>query len=460
MKQTQQSFFLQYQSNWILDDSRLKILEKSRQVGMTIATAYSAVRRHVSKKNNYDTWIASRDELQAKLFVDDCKKFSKILAPACDFFGNRLIFEEKFDALSSLKFSNGTAINSLSSSVDSQAGKRGSRILDEFALHRDQKSLYATTLPGITWGGRLEILSTHRGSNNFFNKLICEVRDCGNPKNFSYHRVTLQDALEQGFLEKLKSKLPDDDERVHMSNGEYFDFVKNSCPDEESFLQEYMCVPADDRSAFIASDMVTNCEYEFNEQNWELSDFSSKTNECFLGIDIGRTNDLTVFWLLERGKNVLLTRKVLCMQNETFSAQEKELQKFFAVRNLRRICIDQTGIGRQFYERASDNFGKYRVEGITFTYAVKEQLAYQLRTAFENREIKIPSDDFIRADLRSIRRETTLAGNIRFAGDRGRNGHADRFWALALAIHAAGTGGPRSAVCFENVERLKVRKFL
>ena len=45
--------------------------------------------------------------------------------------------------------------------------------------------------------------------------------------------------------------------------------------------------------------------------------------------------------------------------------------------------------------------------------------------------------DAIRADLRSIRKTTTAAGNIRFEADRGPGGHADRFWALALALHAA-----------------------
>ncbi|MDR1414152.1 MAG: terminase family protein [Puniceicoccales bacterium] len=439
MKSSAQSFFLQYQTNWIRDNSRLKILEKSRQIGMTLATAYGAVRRHISKQNSYDSWAMSRDKLQAKLFVEDCKKFAKILAPAYDFFCNKFVSEEKIDAFLSLKFSDGTAINSLSSNINAQAGKRGSRILDEFALHADQKALYAIALPGLTWGGQLEILSTHRGSNNFFNKLICEVRDGGNFKQFSYHRVTLQDALEQGFLNKLKARLPEFDARLQMSEGEYFDAVRNECADEESFLQEYMCVPVDDRSAFITSDMVANCEYQFNEcDSWELNDFSAPTEDCFLGIDVGRSHDLTVFWLLEKRSEILLTRKVLCMQNMPFSKQEDELYKFFDLANLRRMCIDQTGIGRQFFERAAERFGSYRVEGITFTNTAKERLAYQLRTVFENREIRIPGDGNIRADLRSVKRETTFAGNIRFAGDRGKNGHADRFWALALAIQAAG----------------------
>jgi phage FluMu gp28-like protein len=484
-------FFLRYQADWILDNSPLKILEKSRQIGMTLATAYSAVRRHVSKRWNYDTWVASRDEFQAKLFIGDCKKFAKILAPACDFFGRLTVFEEKCDSFSSLRFSNGTVISPLSSSVNSQVGKRGSRILDEFAVHCDQKNLYVTALPGITWGGQLEILSTHRGSNNFFNELIEEIRDGGNPKKFSYHRVTLQDALEQGLLDKLKDKLDESDERAEMSDVEYFDFVKRGCPDEESFLQEYMCVPSDDRSAFITSDMIANCEYKWSgkfgnseqlkltvhddmggevfngteeddclpdSSNWELTSFSARTDACFLGVDIGRTCDLTVFWLLERREKLLLTRKILCMANAPFSTQERELQKFFTIKNLKRVCMDRTGIGQQFFERATENFGKYRVEGITFTNAVKEQLAYGIRTEFENETIRIPGDDFIRADLRSVRRETTFAGNIRFAGDRGKNGHADRFWALALAIHAANGSKREISSHFEAVGRRERRE--
>ena len=73
------SFFLPYQVKWIRDNSRLKIMEKSRQIGISLAAAYSVVRRHMSGMGYYDTWISSRDDLQAMLFLDDCKKFAKII---------------------------------------------------------------------------------------------------------------------------------------------------------------------------------------------------------------------------------------------------------------------------------------------------------------------------------------------------------------------------------------------
>jgi phage FluMu gp28-like protein len=61
-----------------------------------------------------------------------------------------------------------------------------------------------------------------------------------------------------------------------------------------------------------------------------------------------------------------------------------------------------------------------------------------VRSAFEDKSLRIPCHPKIRADLRAIKKETTAAGNLRFTADRGRNGHSDRFWALALARHAAG----------------------
>ncbi|MDR2436181.1 MAG: hypothetical protein LBD33_02635 [Puniceicoccales bacterium] len=431
-----ETFFLPYQRKWITDDSRLKIMEKSRQIGITMATAYGLVRLHASGKLRFDSWVASRDELQAKLFIGDCRNFANIFQGFAKLHGLE-IFDQKSCSFS-IAFAAGSSIHSLSSNPDAQAGKRGTRVLDEFALHQDPRQLFIISLPGITWGGQLEIVSTHRGSNNFFNTLINDIRENGNPKHFSHHRVTLEDALHQGFLRRLQRKLSADDPRKTMTDGEYFDYVKSSCPDDDSFMQEYMCLPNDDKSAFLSYDLMDSCTFA-ELDNWMLSfdAMGRSKGDFYLGIDVGRDHDLTVMWLLEMCGDILLTRRVICLKNEPFASQERTLCEFAQLPNLRRICIDQTGIGRQFYERACECFGKYVVEGITFTNSVKEQLAYRVRTTFEDRSIKIPSDDHIRADLRAIKRETTFAGNVRFAADRGRNGHADRFWALALAIHAS-----------------------
>ena len=179
---------------------------------------------------------------------------------------------------------------------------------------------------------------------------------------------------------------------------------------------------------------------------WSDRSDRSDLSDCkalYIGVDVGRNHDLTVIWInsFEGGRH--LCRRLIVLENLKFSAQEEILYPFLELPNMRRCCIDASGLGMQLAERAADRFGSYRVEGIKFSGPVKEALAYPFRAAFEDRNIRIPRDPKLRADLRAIKKETTAAGNIRFSADRGENGHSDRFWAGALAIHAqGGNDGP------------------
>ena len=427
------TLMLPYQVRFIRDTARLVLVEKARQIGFSWATAYKLVASTSLKDARNDDWVSSRDDLQARLLIEDCKNFANILHVAADDLGEKVVDQDKNSAYV-LQYANGHRTHSLSSNPDAQAGKRGRRVLDEFCLHPDQRKLYAIAYPGITWGGSMEIISTHRGSNTLFNELVNEIKHKGNPKQISLHTVTLQAALEDGLLYRLQQKLPADDERQGMDEAAYFDFIRQGCPDEETFLQEFCCVPSDDNAAFLSYDLIQGCEYKPTD-TWQ-TDLADAKGQLYIGVDIGRDHDLTVLWVIERLGDTAHTRRVITLQNETFEAQESELYSILALPQVRRCCIDQTGMGRQFTERAQQRFGTYKVEGITFTGPVKEELAYPVRAAFEDRTVRIPSDPFLRADLRAIKKETTAAGNLRFTADRGKNGHAERFWALALALHA------------------------
>lgn len=427
------TLLLAYQKRWVMDDARLKIAEKSRQIGWTWSTAYGLVRRKSKKDARQDGWISSRDEIQARLFLEDCKNFATLLQIGAHDLGEKVI-DEKGNTAYVLSFANQLRLHSMSSNPDAQAGKRGDRALDEFALHPDPRKLYSIAYHGITWGGSLEIFSTHRGTHNYFNKLITEIRHGGNPKGFSLHRVTLQDALDAGFLYKLQSKLPAEDERQQMDEADYFNFIRAGCADEESFNEECMCVPSDDASAFLSYELIGTCQYN-PEEAWQRT-VATATGELYIGVDVGRMSDLTVIWVLERLGDVLYTRAVIELKKTAFSEQERILYSWLELPNVRRCCIDSTGLGMQLAERAKERFGTYRVEGVTFTGPVKEDLAYPVRAAFEDRTVRVPADKKVEADLRAIKKETTPSGNVRFGADRGVNGHADRFWALALAVHA------------------------
>ena len=428
------AIFLPFQSKWIKDESRIKLMEKSRQIGISWSTAYGADERAAAQGARFDEWVSSRDDIQARLFIEDCKLWAGIMGMAAKDLGEVVLDADKKLSAYVLQFASGRRIHSMSSNPDAQAGKRGSRILDEFALHRDQRKMWAIAEPGVTWGGNIELVSTHRGSYSFFNNLVREARHGGNPKKISLHRVTLQDALDQCFLFKLQQSLPAEDERQDMDEAAYFDYIKGRAADSESFDQEYMCVPADDDAKFLEYGLITACEYSTGTV-WQRSLEGPFQGRLFAGIDIGRKKDLTVLWVVEQLGDVLYTRHVEVMEKMRKSEQEKRLWPWIEICD--RTCIDETGMGIGWVDDAQDKFGEQRVEGVTFTAPVKEAMAYAVKGDMEDRKLRIPEDPKTRADFRKLQKVTTTAGNIRFVAERDGDGHADRFWALALARQAA-----------------------
>ncbi len=69
-------------------------------------------------------------------------------------------------------------------------------------------------------------------------------------------------------------------------------------------------------------------------------------------MDIGRKKDLTVIWIIEVLDNVKHTRKVKILEKTPFHIQEEILENILKHKNLRRCCIDATGLGMQLAENA------------------------------------------------------------------------------------------------------------
>jgi phage FluMu gp28-like protein len=417
-------YFLPYQLRWMEDAAPLKIMEKSRQIGLSYCTALSAVCRAVEKPARMDVWVSSRDFFLAKVFVEDCKRWAKLLNVGARDLGTMVI--EKETSAHVLELKRGRRIYSLSSNPNALAGKRGHVILDEFALHEDQALLYRVAKPVVTWGGQLEIISTHRGPNTVFNDIIRDITERGNPMGWSHHKVTLQDAIEEGLVERINQKTGREESREA-----YAARIHAECLDEEQWLQEYCCVPCEEKSSFISYEMVAGCEEDC------LKDFNylqECQNPLYLGMDVGRKQDLTVMDVGEKIGDVVWDRLRIEMHARPFAEQEHELRRLLSLPQMQFACLDATGIGMQLAERAKEDFG-WMVEPVTFTAPMKEQMAYGLKAAFEGRNLRIPRDNALSDDLRGVKKEITASGNIRFAGESA-DSHCDRFWAKALRHYA------------------------
>ena len=154
-----------------------------------------------------------------------------------------------------------------------------------------------------------------------------------------------------------------------------------------------------------------------------------------MGVDVGRTTNLFVIDVGEKIGDVMHDRIRIELHGKTFTEIEFELYRLLRLPQVKRCCIDATGMGMQLGERARESFG-WKVEAITFTPAVKEELAFGLRRDFEDRKLRLVRDDNLRSDLRALKKEVTVSGNIRFAGEA-EDSHCDRTWAMALRQHAA-----------------------
>jgi len=209
---------------------------------------------------------------------------------------------------------------------------------------------------------------------------------------------------------------------------------------QEAIEEEFHCNPRSDKSRHLLPyDLINTCE----EDNVLYDILENIIGGLFIGVDIGRRHDLTVIWILEKIGNVFYSRMVIELFDTKFRTQYSILSGYLQHPKFRRCCIDATGLGMQLAEDAAEDYGKTRVEEITFTQPVKEKLASNMKTNFEDRTVVIPRDRTIREDLYSVRAVTTVAGKVRYVASRTDDGHADRFFALALALEAGDTySGP------------------
>lgn len=438
-------YFMKYQWDWITDPSRLRIAEKGRQEGFSYCDSYDSVKK-AAVQNGLDVWVMSRDEVQAKQYILYCKRWANVLKYAASDFGEQ-IFDDaagKPIKVQVLTFASGASIYALSSNPDAIVGKTGHVKLDEFALNKDQRTLYAVAKAVSRWGGTLSIISTHRGVGSVFNSLIRDIRERGNPMGWSLHSVPLQTAVEQGLVEKINAATGSNETRE-----EFLEREHRECIDEEQWLQEYCCVPADESQAFITYEMISACEDNSAPKGFNY--LVECQNPLYIGFDVARTAHLSVIDVEEKVGDVFWERLRIEMRNQTFETQKFELRRLLNLKATRRCCIDATGLGMQLGEEMTREFG-YRCEAVRFNNTVKEELAFPLRAAHEDRTLRYARDEKLRADLRGIKKDTTAAGNIRFIGESA-DSHCDRFWAKALALHAGKTTPATNVAIFENTRR-------
>ncbi len=404
---------LPYQLRWVEDNAPFKVWLAARQIGKSFSIAMEAIIESTKRKST--NLILSASERQSHEVMRKVNSLLRVLR-----LRHGPVLGGVEDRQGEITFPNGSLIISLPASPDTVRGFSGNVFLDEFAFHRDSREIWRAMAPAVARGYKVRITSTPNGKQNMFYDIWAHAED------FSRHKVDVHDAVRDGLKMDIEQ-------------------LKRGITDPDSWAQEFECHFIDEATAYIPYDMIAACEDEGATS--VIPAEAGIRNDLYLGVDVGRHKDLTVFWLLEKVGDVFWTRMVHVMRKASFREQREFLYSlldgsFFeggsaggtGVPLVRRACIDSSGLGLQLAEEAVDRFGS-RAEAVTFTVAVKEDLAVTLRRAFEDRLLRIPLDRDIRRDIHSIKKAVTPAGNVRFDAERSEGSHADRFWALALAVH-------------------------
>jgi len=390
----------------------MSICNKSRQIGLSHST--SAVGVLWGAFHGELTTIISIGDRESVEVLDKARKHATVLARL----GSRMAMPGRKDNANELSFASGGRVLALPSSGGRSFS--GNVFLDEYAYQEHASKVWDAAAAVTMLGGRLRVASTPNGVGNDFHGLWERATAAESP--WSAHEISIDDAIGDGYP-------------VNMAK--CWELAKG---DQRLFDQLFRCSFLDNILQYIPSETIDVSGTD---------EVAPPGDQHFAGLDIGRENDLTVLLVVRVVNRVAWVVHIETMKRTDSDGLEAMVARAFDRWKLRKLAVDSTGLGTFPAERLKKKH--HRVDPVTFTINTKEDLATGLYTSMRNGMLRIPNTDAalpgcepgtaaaLRADIASIRRIVTSAGNVRYDAPRTAEGHADRAWALALARHAMGT---------------------
>jgi phage FluMu gp28-like protein len=457
--------------------SGILVLHWSRQIGKSYTLAAWAVDRLLTQLKLYDSWlitVLSNSRDNGAEFVIKCQQVCNQLGLAMESSDNspdltyeNMRMEVRVKLLSS-KFKVQSSksmvecigrIKVLPANPRTARGFSGDLILDEFAFHEDSNAIWEAAEPILSANGEFlcRIASTGNGKHNMFYRMASGTGlNDGTPflstAGFPVRRLARSEAF------KLGVAIYDPNTRQPITPEQ----ARRKALDKRAYDQNYECAFHDENMALLTHELIQQAEHAgipIDEQQWShtsMARLRAAQGELFLGGDIGRHRDLTVFGVLEKTGASRRLIALLRLAGMRLPAQQVQLDCLCALPSFRRACIDMTGLGLGLVEYAQEKW-RHKICGVNFastesisenlraegrkneTARVTEIMATDLLAAFEDRslEIHVELDSDARDDLRKPEKITSPGGRVSIAAVRDEAGHADHFWALALALRAS-----------------------
>jgi phage FluMu gp28-like protein len=448
--------------------SGILVLHWSRQIGKSYTLATWAVSRLIEQLQTHPTWLVtvlsnSRDNgaefclkaAQACITMDAAYE-TKDESPNVAF--NSMRMEIRVTRMVNEQPRTGR-IKVLAANPRTARGFSGDLILDEFAFHEDSNAIWEAAEPILAANPQFlcRIASTGNGKHNMFYRLSAGVgpdngeffRSVG---GFPVSRVTRTGAYQMGV------KIYDRNTRQPITPEQ----ARQQALDKRAYDQNYECQFNDENMCLLTHELIQQAErpgLPIDEQRWSaatLARLGRAEGPLHAGMDVGRHRDLSVIAVLEKSGQQRRVLALLRLSGLRLPDQQQQLAPLFALPRFRGLSIDMTGIGLGLVEYAQEKW-RHRVRGVNFsrtepindlirsegraaeTARVTENMATDLLQCFEqkNLTLEVELDADALDDLRKPERIVSPGGRVSIAAVRNEAGHADHFWALALAIRDA-----------------------
>lgn len=398
------------------------------------AQAFEGVRVVLPDDDRIDSYVQRRFDgsyldVAGKVLVD---------AQDGDFRPDRVVQEArggfliKGDAGKSIKafridFPSGKAVIALPSSPRSVRGKQGIFIIDEAAFHDNLEELIKAILAALMWGGRVIVISTHDGTDNFFNTLVEEIR--ADKRGGHVHRITLKDAIAAGLYKRIC--LVQCKEWTPEAEAKWESDLRKTYGDAAD--EELDVIPSRGTGTYLARATIIEamspelpvvrlrCPDGFERQDEErrrdwlveflrdevkpwLDSFDA-SRRTFMGQDFARNGDVSPVKFGQYDGNMRLhCRLTLEMRNVPFSDQEFILEWLIRrVPYFARGKMDGRGNGSALAEKMQMLFGFDVIEAVMATDKTYLQYMPLLKAGIEDRTLVLPYDEGELDDLRMIK---------------------------------------------------------
>lgn len=476
-----------WQEVFLRDAHKYSITLKSRRTGFSFAVGLKGlVKAMDSNRFKYVRQFVSYNEDDAKEKINYVKEFYHSI-PAK--YRKPLVSETK-TTMEFLDKGGKTVSRLISIACRPPRGRGGDIIFDEMAIYPQNKArvIYTAGLPVTARGGCVEIGSTPLGKIGAFYDIFTQSQIYK-----EYTRFTIPWWFAQKLCTNVEEAVKlapqmDTKERVETFGT---DSIKTSFSSLtlEDFQQEYECTFIDSAMSYITlellysntpgmrdgdrerslagGDIEQDKDIEPEDENAEVKVFHDadslllgyapdRHGRLYLGYDVARRRDAAVIFVighLPNGKKLSVAE--IEMKDKPYEYQRDQIRKIMKSLPVVRACIDQTGQGEDTTETLQNEFGETKIEGVIFGVESKEVMAIEVRTGLEKREFLLQNDDKFRRQCHSIKRVPTTGGHFRYDSQRDGDGHADSFWAWALANHAITPGGKERTGFYQQYKERK-----